>query len=546
MTGVPAGDSTNLLIIAPPGCGKTEMLAQSARQLIPTLRPNQRILALTFSNKARDNLGARIQTVLGPATFRRYVRMRNFHGHATEVLRAHAPSIGLPRDFTQPTPRQFNQAVDARLGGLPVRQRISRRAAMWEALGDAKRGPRTDDEVMAALIHGGNADALAVQQIWSEQGVLHYDDLLRHAQRLLRIDAIANLYQHHYGAVLVDEYQDLSPQQLDIGLRTVTQQRLFAGDPLQGIYTWAGARPAEVGTALRQLCGDPIELTTSYRSSPNVLAIVNAASAAIGGPALHSADPGRWPGGGCGGATEFATGAEEAAWISQQCQKILERDPQASIGVITRSQGRREPIDNAIAASGLTHSRWDSALDDPNVVEVLRAAWRSLPANADFAALQQTALQRLETADSATFADVTDALAELEERIGSRDLATTMVQTFTRKVTTGATGSGVHLLNAHVGKGQQFDWVFVPGIAAFHLPSSQAETQAELEEEDRVVLVILSRARHGLILSRAASLISAAGNPWRPDPSKYWSTLSAAASLDRTGVEAHIGTYQRP
>lgn len=546
MTGVAAGDSTNLLIIAPPGCGKTEMLAQSARQLIPTLRPNQRILALTFSNKARDNLAGRIRAVLGPAASRRYVRMRNFHGHATEILRAHATTLGLPRDFTPPTPRQYEQAVNARFGRLPMRQRAPLEKAMWEALGAAKREPRDDAEVMAILQAGGNADAIVVQQAWFADGVLHYEDLLRHAQRLLRIDAIANLYQHHYGAVLVDEYQDLSPQQLDIGLRTVTQRRLFAGDPLQGIYTWTGARPVEVGAALHSLCGDPTVLTTSYRSSPNVLAIVNAASTAIGGPVLHAADPSRWPAGGCGGAVSFRTGADEAAWISGQCRVILERDPQASIGVIARGRWRRKPLDAAFSNGNLTFSRWDNALDDPHVLAVLRTAWQSLPAKADFAAFQRAALGMLNDDESTTFADMTDALAELEEQAAARGLAIAVARVLARNATSGVTGPGVHLLNAHVGKGQQFDWVFVPGIEDFHLPSGQATTPAELQEEDRVLLVILSRARHGLILSRAASLISNAGNPYSTKDSKYWPTLSGVGALSQAGIEAHISAYQRP
>jgi ATP-dependent exoDNAse (exonuclease V) beta subunit len=53
---------SNLPLIAPPGCGKTELLAQRAAYLIPTLEPHQRILALTFSNRAKANLGERLLT----------------------------------------------------------------------------------------------------------------------------------------------------------------------------------------------------------------------------------------------------------------------------------------------------------------------------------------------------------------------------------------------------------------------------------------------------------------------------------------------------
>ena len=265
-------DAANLLVIAPPGCGKTQLLARRAAYLIPQLRPNQRILALTFSNKARENLAERIRSVVGPQAFRRYIRMRNFHGHATELLRAHGATIGLDPNFTQPTARALDEPVRARFAGLSAAAAGERRKAMEAALGRAKQRPLDDQQVMDVLISTGNADAVAVEAAWRQAGLLSYGDLLRHVQRLLQIHGVANLYQHHYGAVLVDEFQDLSPQQLDITLRTVTACRTFVGDPLQGIYTWAGARPVEVETQLRSLCGPPLSLTQSYRSSPAVLA----------------------------------------------------------------------------------------------------------------------------------------------------------------------------------------------------------------------------------------------------------------------------------
>ncbi len=132
----PAGsDATNLLVIAPPGCGKTELLARRAKHLIPTLAPNQRILALTFSNKARENLAARIRGVVGPNAFRRYIRMRNFHGHATELLRAHGATVGVDPTFIQPTTRALAEAVAARLAGLSVAAAADRGKALYAMLG---------------------------------------------------------------------------------------------------------------------------------------------------------------------------------------------------------------------------------------------------------------------------------------------------------------------------------------------------------------------------------------------------------------------------
>jgi len=539
--------AANLLVIAPPGCGKTQLLARRAAYLIPQLRPNQRILALTFSNKARDNLADRIRSVVGSQAFRRYIRIRNFHGHATELLRAHGATIGLDPGFTQPTDRALGEPVRARFAGLSAAVASQRRKAMDAAMGWAKQQPLDDQQVMELLVSTGNADALAVERAWRQSGILSYGDLLRHVQRLLHNDAVANLYQHHYGAVLVDEFQDLSPQQLDIALRTVTTCRTFVGDPLQGIYTWAGARPVEVEAELRNLCGPPLSLTLSYRSSPTVLSVVNAVSAPMGGLALTAAEPARWPGGGAAASATFATGIEEGCWIAQQCVAIMARDPAASIGVIARAGWRRRVIDSAFASSDVPFTRWDLAIDNPIVVDILRAAWRTLPARSDIDALERMALSGLPAGDSDTVNDVADAITDLRDMAADTGSVTrALAQLHIRERTEAAAGPGVHLLNAHTGKGQQFDWVFIPGVEDFHMPSGLARTEAERAEEDRVLLVMLSRARHAVTVSRARSLISNAGRPYSTGESAYWQLVAGKCPMVRDVFEAHIVGYKRP
>ena len=105
---------------------------------------------------------------------------------------------------------------------------------------------------------------------------------MHRAQLLLRVPEIKEIYNQHYGAVLVDEFQDLSLQQLEISLRS-SENRTFVGDPLQGIYTWAGADPNQVQKILRRLCGEPKQLDVSYRSAPNILKLLGSVSESMGG-----------------------------------------------------------------------------------------------------------------------------------------------------------------------------------------------------------------------------------------------------------------------
>ena len=104
----------NTLIVAPPGCGKTEVLAYRAQHLISTLGPNQHILALTFTNRARANLFERVRQVLGVERTRRFVTVRNFHGHAAEIVLSHYRTIGLDLDlstYLPPTTRTLSKAL---------------------------------------------------------------------------------------------------------------------------------------------------------------------------------------------------------------------------------------------------------------------------------------------------------------------------------------------------------------------------------------------------------------------------------------------------
>ena len=82
-------EQEQMLVVAPPGCGKTELLAKRAKALVSRLGPNQRLLAVTFSNKAQRNLRSRLLEVVGASAVRKYVTVVNFHGLAALILRAH-------------------------------------------------------------------------------------------------------------------------------------------------------------------------------------------------------------------------------------------------------------------------------------------------------------------------------------------------------------------------------------------------------------------------------------------------------------------------
>ncbi len=496
-------DLENTAIVAPPGCGKTEVLAFRAEHLIGRLERNQRILALTFTNRAKANLRDRLRQVLGVERTRRYVTVRNFHGHAAEVLRAHYRTIGLDlAEYKAPTTRTLSKAL---------REVTSDRDVQYDAeslLGEVKRRPLSDEEVLAALAEEsgriGHRAALEVERARQADNALHYDDLLRHAQCLLRIPGVQRLYRRHYGAVLVDEFQDLSIQQLDIVGKTCDSSRTFAGDSLQGIYTWAGANPVEVERQLKKVCAEPTRLTESYRSSPRVLAMVNSIGSDLGAAELRSARPGEWPDSGFGAAVVFSDRGEEAAEIVGATKLLLERDPKLSVGVITRSKWRREDIDGLFATSGLPMRRWDLAVDDPRILQLVHDAMKQLPRGVGFEDARVGVLGEIDPAD----VDTIEQVEEVWDHLETTGLATPRAAMNSLRSSGDpqqAISPGVHLLNAHTGKGQQFDWVFVVGLEERHVPDRRSMIGDLLTEEERVLLVMLSRARHGLVVTSCRS-----------------------------------------
>ncbi|WP_413318364.1 ATP-dependent helicase [Agrococcus sp. 1P02AA] len=533
----------HLLIVAPPGCGKTEVLAHRAAHQIGSLQPNQRVLALTFTKRARANLEERLRSVMGQARARRQMVVRNFHGFATQVVLAHGRTIGLRMDdLGMPKTSTAKRAIQA-AGGTG-----SEVYAIDTLLGEVKRGPRSDAEVLQAIrdhYSGRDAElALAVELARQETNQLHYDDLLRHAQRLLRIPAVARLYQAHFGAVIVDEFQDLSLQQLDLAVLGCSERRTFAGDPLQGIYSWAGAAPVEVEALVRRTCGDPIRLNQSFRSSPMVLETVSSISEQIDpGSGLVAALPDEWPGGGCSAALVLQDQAAEAELAVRLATSIHGVSPEASIGIIARAGWRRKSIDAAFAdMTDIPVRRWELAIEDPATVALIQTTVAALPRGAAVADARLAVLNSINPADVDARELVDDAFDTLER--SEATTARTAVRSMRTADAKQAVGPGVHLLNAHTGKGQQFDWAFVVGLEEGHLPGKRNSHGDALNEEQRVLLVMLSRARHGLIVTRTRASEGWYG-PRAVAESRWWPQIKAQYTSPED-VESHLQNHVQP
>ena len=537
-------EGLSLLIIAPAGCGKTETLALRVRGLLDqqAVKASQRILVATFTKRARDNMHDRLSHYLTPREMREAVTVCNFHGLFARIIQAHSNVIGLdPKRLTMPQ----NDWVGERCSALKLKGLTN---DVKSDISSAKRRALNDEQVLAELKRSGNQYASMIEEQRQAESRLTYDDLPRLAELILANDEVAALYRQHFGAIIVDEFQDLTPQQLRVVQRIGYKKTTYAGDVAQGIYAFAGAQPEYVKKELEIECSETIEFAESFRSSPAVLTAVNSLNTLTGGQVLTAAAPDSWPSGGLAAYRQFDRAQEEAKYIKNLCSWILSegRAPQQRIGISARLKRRRQLVDEMIAASGLPYCIWDDGVLDKSIAQKIRSMLRGLSLSEFHSTDDPLAFLRQAVAfDNEQDPDERTALSnalnwcfDLLDKNVDPDTIQKRIQIGDNESL--ITRSGVHLLTGHAGKGQQFDWMVVIGLEEDYLPSYQAgqagDNSAMMDEEARTLAVMLSRARHGVLVTSSDVVPDDYDPKRRKQQSRFLDNLCPVVKRDRQQI----------
>ncbi|MDF9392145.1 MULTISPECIES: DNA helicase II [Methylococcus] len=272
----------SLLVLAGAGSGKTRVLVHRIAWLLRAegVSPHA-ILAVTFTNKAANEMKARIEALLELSTQGLWVG--TFHGLAHRFLRRHAPEAGLPEGF---------QILDS-----DDQYRLIRRLLKTLELDEARWPPRQiqwyintqKDEGRRARNLPDSYDPfeqqmrriyLAYEELCQRSGLVDFAELLLRTHEFLRdnADALAH-YQERFQHVLVDEFQDTNSVQY-AWLRLLTQDRdnlSVVGDDDQSIYGWRGAKIENLHRFRRDYPRHRmIRLEQNYRSTGNILSAANA------------------------------------------------------------------------------------------------------------------------------------------------------------------------------------------------------------------------------------------------------------------------------
>lgn len=266
------------LVIAGAGSGKTRVITQKIARLLQAGYAAKSIAAITFTNKASQEMRERAKALVGPRAAKDLV-ISTFHSLGVRILRQEGTRVGLKEQFSILDSDDVLGVLRDAGGTVDANQAKSWQwtISMWKNQGltadQALAIARDDHERSAALVMVRYQERLAAYQ------AVDFDDLISLPVRLLTEDAEARgRWQDQLRYVLVDEYQDTNAVQYDLLKALVGKRAMFTavGDDDQSIYGWRGATIEN----LKRLPVDypqlkVIPLEQNYRSTGAILRAAN-------------------------------------------------------------------------------------------------------------------------------------------------------------------------------------------------------------------------------------------------------------------------------
>jgi DNA helicase-2/ATP-dependent DNA helicase PcrA len=276
-----------LLVLAGAGSGKTRVITYRIAHLLDQGVSPHEILAVSFTNKAADEMRQRVDKLAGRAA--KKVTLSTFHALGLSILKQEKEALGLPSGFTiydasdqlgtvkEILRRLYQSDDDRRFDAKAIQFRISRAK-------NAFISPEQYAEQFSDGDHEYDLTAAEVypqyQQALRAYHALDFDDLITETVRLLdRDEAVRARWQARFRYVMVDEYQDTNRAQFHLLNHLVRQHKnvCVVGDDDQSIYGWRGAEAGHILEFEHHFPGaQTVKLEENYRSTPHILDAANA------------------------------------------------------------------------------------------------------------------------------------------------------------------------------------------------------------------------------------------------------------------------------
>lgn len=272
------------MIIAGAGSGKTRVITYRTAYLIghENVRPSE-ILALTFTNKAANEMKERVEHLLGDGSTKG-LWIGTFHSNFARLLRQHAELLGFTSNYSIYDQDDANRLIKEIMGELGINTQTLSPNTVQHVISSAKNKfvlasqfaskARDYIEEQAAKVYLRYTDRL------KKNNALDFDDLLiKPIELFLQHPNILEHYQHRFQYLMIDEYQDTNHAQYLVSKMLAAKHRniCVVGDDAQSIYSWRGA---DISNILNFQGDYPeaktIRLEENYRSTKTILNLANA------------------------------------------------------------------------------------------------------------------------------------------------------------------------------------------------------------------------------------------------------------------------------
>ena len=519
-------------VVAGAGTGKTRAITHRMAYGVATgvYKPTE-VLAVTFTNRAAGEMRGRLRALGAEG-----VQARTFHSAALRQARYFWPQVygGEFPELTRSKIPLVNEA--ARRCGIRVDAPLLRDVSAeieWAKVSNVRptdyarlsaQGRREVAGVDGATI--GNVFA-AYEDIKRDRNRIDMEDILLVTAAILADDErVAAQVRRQYQWFVVDEYQDVNPLQatllnLWLGGRNDV---CVVGDPLQTIYSFAGASPQILGSFFRTYPdGERYELVRNYRSTPQILAAANAVfgrATKVKGVQLQSqqepGDPVTYAG--------YPDEVAEANAVANEIALLHRRGvPYKEMAILFRINAQSETFEEALGQHGIPYvlrgvERFFERAEVRQGITLLRGAARSGQEDGELLGEVKAVLASIGYAQEAptgtgavrdrweslhALVSMAADLAEADKQAGLTELVADLDRRASHAHAPAA--DGVTLATLHSAKGLEWDAVFCIGMHEGMMPSIHAQSDAEVEEERRLFYVGLTRARKDLMISWAAS-----------------------------------------
>jgi ATP-dependent DNA helicase UvrD/PcrA len=350
-----------LLILAGAGAGKTRVIAHRIAYLVSEgLCEPDRLLAVTFTNKAAEEMRTRVETLLGVDCRRMWIS--TFHALCARLLRREAPHIGLSRDFVIYDSTDQLTVMKQALRQIGADESAVQPRVALARISHAKNRMEGPEVFTANSWHPRDAQIGKLYELYvnalREANALDFDDLLLRTVELFeKAEAVRERYSQKFIHTMVDEYQDTNRPQYLLIQRLAGRHRnlCVVGDPDQSIYKWRGADLRNILDFEHDFSEARIvKLERNYRSTQVIL---DAASAVIS-QNRNRKDKRLY--------TERKGGAkimyyragddlDEAEFIGRTARTALHDDVDSTVAILYRTNAQSRTLEDALRRAGIAY-----------------------------------------------------------------------------------------------------------------------------------------------------------------------------------------------